>query len=474
MPKYFNYKSIDDLRKDIEKHGLDLRLETELKYLKQPVQIGTKIAGNSLAIHPMEGCDGSLDGKPDELVYRRWERFGAGGVKLIWGEATAVLEEARANTRQLLVNEENAKDLEKLLVRTRMVHKERFGSDDDLIIGMQLTHSGRYSCRKPLIVNRDPILDKITYLDKKKGVLIPDDYPLLSDDELEKIEDAFVSAAKIAYKIGFDFVDIKQCHRYLLSELLASFTREGKYGGSFENRTRFVRNVIGKIKSELGDGLILASRFNAYDGAPYRHDTESHKGMPHDYKTPYLWGFGVDQQEPLKEDLTEPKALVKLLMDLGVKLVNVSMGNPYANPHVGRPFEKPPIDGYETPEHPLLGVDRHFRITAQIQQEFPDLPIVGTGYSWLQEYLLYAAEANKRDGKVTIAGVGRGALAYPDYAHDGLELGKMDRKKVCVTVSYCTALMRAKGNELGQFATGCVPRDPEVYLPLYKKTLKKE
>ncbi|MFQ6044647.1 MAG: NADH:flavin oxidoreductase, partial [Candidatus Poribacteria bacterium] len=259
---------------------------------------------------------------------------------------------------------------------------------------------------------------------------------------------------------------IKQCHTYLLSELLAAKTREGRYGGSFENRTRFVRNVIGKIKNELGDKLMLATRINVYDGLPYRKNEATNIGVPRPYPIPYPYAFGVNEMDPLQVDLTEPMMLVKLLRDLGVKMVNISMGSPYFNPHIIRPFERPPIDGYESPEHPLIGVDRHFRATGEIQRAFPDLVIVGTGYTWLRQYLLYAAEANARDKKVSIAAVGRGAIAYPDYAKDGLTAGKLDPKKVCLTVSFCTALMRAKNNELGQFPTGCVPRD-KVYVPIY-------
>jgi 2,4-dienoyl-CoA reductase-like NADH-dependent reductase (Old Yellow Enzyme family) len=466
MPKYFTYKNIEDLREEITNLDLSIRLETEIKALREPVKIGNFVAGNALGIHPMEGCDGTLDGKPDELTYRRWIRFGQGGCKMIWGEATAVIEEGRANSRQLLINDTNAKDLEDILNKTRQAHREEFGKHNDLVIGLQLTHSGRFSYKKPFIAFHHPILDKITLIDKKTKTPIPNDYPVVSDDYLEKLEDIYVEAARLAYNIGFDFIDIKQCHTYLLSELLAAKTREGKYGGSFENRTRFVRNIIGKIKNELGDKLMLATRINVYDGLPYQTDPETDVGVPRPYTIPYRYAFGVNEMDPLQVDLTEPMMLVKLLRDSGVKMVNISMGSPYFNPHIIRPFERPPIDGYESPEHPLIGVDRHFRATSAIQQAFPDLVIVGTGYTWLREYLLYAAEANVRDKKVSIAAVGRGAIAYPDYAKDGLTSGKLDPDKVCLTMSFCTALMRAKNNELGQFPTGCVPRD-KVYVPIY-------
>jgi 2,4-dienoyl-CoA reductase-like NADH-dependent reductase (Old Yellow Enzyme family) len=459
---FFRYRDIEQLLEDIKALGVNMRLEPQVKGLLQPIRIGSLMAKNSLAIHPMEGCDGTLDGKPNELVFRRYRRFGAGGAGLIWFEATAILPEARANPRQLLINEANAKSLEELLNTAKRSHAEVFGSADGLVCGVQLTHSGRYSYQKPLIVVHDPALDA------KKN--IPPDYPVLSDDELERIEDDYVRAAQWAQKIGFDFVDIKQCHRYLLSELLSAKTRDGRYGGSFENRVRFVRNVIAKIKAAC-PGLAIAARINAYDGVPYQTGATAKDGVPCPYETPYQFGFGCDENNPMQEDLTEPIQLARWLRDWGVCLINVSMGNPYANPHIGRPFEKPPIDGYAAPEHPLRGVERHFRVTRQIQRAVPDVPVVGTGYSWLRHYFAAAGEANKRAGDVSLVGLGRGAIAYPDFARDLLEHGAVKPNKVCLAVSYCTALMRWKHNALGQFPCGCVPRD-EVYAPIYQQGLK--
>ena len=469
--KHFRYRNIDALRAEIAELGLSIRLEDKIERLCEPIKIGHMVASNRFGIHPMEGCDCTLDGKPSELTIRRWERFGSGGAKLIWGEATAILDEAKANSRQLAINDETASAIESMLNITRTAHHKAFGQNAEAIIGLQLTHSGRYSYQKPLIAFRHPVVDKVTLLDKKRKIAIPDDYPVLSDDYLERLEDIYVEAAKLAWKMGFDFVDLKQCHTYLLSELLAAKTRKGKYGGSFENRTRFIRNIIGKIRAEVGDDLILATRLNVYDGVAYMEDPATTLGTPREFPTPYPYGFGVDEENPPGEDMTEPIKLVGMLKTAGIKLVNVSMGSPYFNPHVGRPFERPPIDGYETPEHPLIGVDRHIRLTSEIQRAYPDLAVVGTGYSWLQNYLVNAGEANIRDGRVSIVAVGRGALAYPDYAKDTLENGEMTKSKVCVAVSYCTALMRAKANPQGQFATGCVPRD-KIYAPIYKEAEK--
>ena len=471
--KFFSYKSLPDIRREVEALGLDISFEEKPEAVFRQVKIGSRVMGNSLGIHPMEGCDATLEGKPGELTFRRWERFGDGGAKLIWGEATAVLPEGLANPRQLLMNEENLPSFEDLLRRTRKAHRSAFGSDDDLLVGLQLTHSGRYSYRKPLIAYHHLQADQLTYLDKAKGIRLPNDYPVLKDSDLERIEDAYAAAAKRAFKIGFDFVDVKQCHTYLLNELLGARTRPGKYGGDFEGRTRMVRNILGKIRNEMGDGPLIASRMNAYDGVPFLKDPVTNIGRPIPYSIPYEYSFGVNRQNPMKEDLTEPFQLIKLLQSFGVGLVNVSMGSPYYNMHYGRPFERSPEDGYYPPEHPLIGVERHFRITGAIQQAFPDLAIVGTGYSWLRQFLLPAAESNIRNKKVTIVATGRGAIAYPEYARDARKDGALKQSRVCLAISYCTNLMRAKNNELGQYEAGCVPRD-DVYTAIYQDLLAKK
>jgi 2,4-dienoyl-CoA reductase-like NADH-dependent reductase (Old Yellow Enzyme family) len=254
----------------------------------------------------------------------------------------------------------------------------------------------------------------------------------------------------------------------LLSELLAAKTRPGPYGGSFENRTRLVRNVIERIKSEA-PGSVVCTRLSAYDGIPFQPHPETNVGQPVAYDLPVRSAFGVAEGDPFAEDVEEPLLLVAMLQGLGVPLVNVSMGNPYANPHVVRPADYPPVDGYEAPEHPLEGVARHFRIAGEIQRAFPGMVVVGGGYSWLQGFVGHAAAANVGQGRVKMIGVGRAALPYPDFARAILEDGRFEQRRVCRTFSYCTALMRAKHNEQGQFATGCPPFDNEVYGPIWKE-----
>ncbi len=465
VSRYFKYKTSQALLADSQALGLSIELSADMSPLLQPIDVGGRRIGNRLAIQPMEGCDAGPDGAPGDLTYRRYQRFGAGGAKLIWGEAAAVVPEGRANPRQLIINEANAPALGRLLRTARRAHVEECGGDDDLLVGLQLTHSGRYSFQRPLLAQHDPLLDPRTIIDKSTNRAVGFEDPLLSDDDLDRLQDHFAEAAALAYRIGFDFVDVKQCHRYLLNELLSARSRPGKYGGSLENRTRFIRDLVSRIRSE-NPGRIIATRLNVFDGIPYQKGPDG-RGVPRPFSSPVHSAWGTDPEDPFEPDLAEPIALIGWLRDLGVALINVSIGNPYASPHLLRPFEYPPPDGYETPEHPLIGVDRHFRMTAAIQAAHPEVAVVGSGYSWLQAFAFEAGAANVAAGRTAFVGIGRGALSQPDFGVRLVNGEPLDRKRLCRTFSYCTALMRSKHNELGQFPTGCPPFDKDVYGPIW-------
>jgi 2,4-dienoyl-CoA reductase-like NADH-dependent reductase (Old Yellow Enzyme family) len=306
-----------------------------------------------------------------------------------------------------------------------------------------------------------PLIDERTHT--------PADYPVVSDDELERLEDDYVATGRLALRAGFRAVDLKVTHGYLLSELMGAKQRPGRYGGTLENRTRFVRNVMRKFRAEFGAKLMLAIRLGCYDGIPYVPGEKRRTGVPLACSRPYRHGFGVKETNPLEEDLSEVKQAIAMFRDSGLELLGVSMGSPYYDPHVLRPFDLPDEGSYEPPEHPLLGVNRHFRIAGELQNAFPDLPMVGSGYSWLQAYSLNAAARNIADGNIRIFGLGRGALAYPGFARDAMERGEIDPLRVCKTLSFCTYLMRQKNHPLGQWPAGCVPFDKEVYGPLIKQ-----
>lgn len=456
MARFFKYKSVADLEAENTRLGIDLRFSNDLAPLFQPLTIGPRTLGNRWCIHPMEGCDGEPDGRPCELTFRRYRRFGDGGAKLIWGEACAVTDEGRANPRQILLNEATLPDFARMVEECRTAHRAANGDDSDLLFGLQLTHSGRYSYRRPILATHDPLL--------VGRYRVTADTPLATDEELKRLVDDYVKTAMLAVAAGFDFLDVKQCHRYLLNELLGARNRPGPFGGSLENRTRLAREIFLAIRATVPSNVLLATRINVFDGIPFTND-----GQPIEHNVPPVNGWGLSAENPLEPDLTEPLKWIAEMRALGVQLVNVTLGNPYAQPHFGRPFETPPPDGYESPEHPLIGVDRHFKATEAVQRSQPDLAVVGTGYSYLQDFLPQAAAANVRDGRVSLAGVGRASLAQPDWVRQLRDHGTLDRKRVCRTFSYCTALMRAKQHPLGQYPTGCPPFDKDAYGDVWKE-----
>ncbi len=463
--RHFKYKSLDELEQSARDLGAaQVRFEPDPQrvraILARPVRVAGFTVGNSIAIHPMEGCDGTADGRPDELTWRRYQRFAGGGAKLIWFEATAVSDEGRANRRQLWLHEGSVDEFARLLDTVRRVHRQEFGTSDDLLIPVQFTHSGRYSVHGRPIAYRNPLIDA-----KAKT---PPDCPVVSDDELDRLGDQFVAAGRLAVRAGFQAFDLKVTHGYLLSELLGAKTRTGRYGGLLENRVRPIRNILRRFRDEFGNRLIPCMRLGCFDGVPYLRNADG-SGSPMPYPTPYPWGFGVDASDPLQEDLAEVKQAIQWFREDGLELLNVSIGVPYYNPHVGRPFETPDEGNYEQPEHPLSGVDRHFRIAGELQRAFPELPLVGAGYSWLQVHSINAGARNIADGNIRFMGIGRGALAHPEFAREALEHGVLDERKVCKTLTFCTWLMRQKDHPLGQVPTGCPPFDKEPYGKIIKE-----
>ena len=434
----FRFKTMQALLSKSQELGLGLPVESDTSVLVRKVRIGRKETPNALAVHPMEGCDGTADGKPDTLSLRRYLRFAEGGAGLLWFEATAIAPEARANPRQLLLVPENARAFADLRGAALAAGRDRNGADYRPFTTIQLAHSGRYSRPgdrpAPILAHHDGVLDDVHKL--------PKDYPLITDEALDGLQDRYVEVARLARECGFDGVDIKSCHRYLISELLAAHTRPGRYGGSFENRTRFLLGIVRRVRQAVPD-LEITIRLNVYDGHPYP------------------WGWGVSKDDPGVPDLAEPLQLIGLLKQAGVSLINVTAGNPYFTPHINRPFDTNVSGGYTPTEHPLVGVMRLIDLARQVKEAHPDIVVVGTGYSWLRQHLGQVAAAVISRGWADIVGVGRGAFAYPDFARDLLIQGKMDPRSCCITCSRCTQLMRDGGR------SGCVPLDREVYGPIY-------
>ncbi len=467
-PRVASLKTVEAFRERLATLNLaigcdDSILKAPESPLAQPLDIqgigaGGFRVGNRWVIHPMEGWDAEEDGSPSDLVRRRWRNFGCSGAKWIWGgEAMAVQHDARANPNQLVINEQTKDGLARLHDELVDAHREAFGATDDLLVGFQLTHSGRFSRPTkdgpaPQILYRHPILDRKFHL--------RDDHPVLSDDDVARIIERFVEAARVAQHCGAKFVDVKHCHGYLGHEFLSAYSRPGRYGGSFENRTRFLREVVAGIRASTR--LAVAVRLSGFDFAPFRADPELSEGLklgpgiPEDYsgQLPYEYGFGTKSDEPLSYQVEEATQFIELLGSLDIRMVNVSAGSPYYNPHIQRPALFPPSDGYQPPEDPLVGCARQIEFTAAIKKRFPDSAIVGTAYSYLQEYLPHVAQWAVRSGGTDAVGLGRMVLAYPTLSRDVLERGVLEAKRLCRTFSDCTTGPRAG------LISGCFPLDP--------------
>lgn len=428
------YTNPNDFHEQNQALGLDLPYSQDTAVLAKPLNLSSKVIPNRLACQAMEGCDGTAGGSPDILTQRRYDRFAKGGAGLIWFEATAVLPEGRANPRQLYIHKDNLDDFKRQVEAIKETALKENGYEPVVI--MQATHSGRYSKPEgnpaPLIAYNNPIFEKDAPIDPSR---------IVTDDYLDTVRDKLIEGAQMAQKAGFDGVDIKACHRYLNSELLSAYNRPGKYGGSLENRTRLLRESITGAMENCDKDFIVSSRMNVYDGFSY----------------PY--GFGVGA-EGIDFDPTEPIWLLKQLQKTGVELLNITMGNPYFNPHVNRPFV---MGGYEAQEHPLEGVARMLQGIATLKKEVPDLKLICSAVSFLGVTAPNVVAAFIEQGGFDMGGFGRTIFAYPDFAKDILTKGQMDKNKICICCSKCTEIMRQPGG-----TPGCVIRDRELYAPLHK------
>jgi 2,4-dienoyl-CoA reductase-like NADH-dependent reductase (Old Yellow Enzyme family) len=449
-------KNADDFAAYLSTLGVDLEFDREIlaapdSPLAQGYDLDGVRIGNRFSILPMEGWDGTPDGRPSELTTRRWKHFGASGAKLIWGgEAVAVRHEGRAHPNQLLSNDETHDSLAGLRETLVAEHAARFGTTDDLLVGLQLTHSGRFARPndkkrlEPRILYHHPLLDP-------RFGIGPDD-PCLTDEEIDDLIGDFVKAAVRAARAGFAFVDLKHCHGYLGHEFLSATTRAGRYGGSFQNRTRFLREIVDGIRRDA-PGLLIAVRLSAFDLLPFRMGA-GRVGEPEPFTGMYRHAFGADPEDPLRIDLDETHRFCDLLLELGIKLLCTSAGSPYYNPHIQRPALFPPSDGYLPPEDPLVGVARQIGVTRQLKHDYPELCVVGSGYTYLQEWLAGVAQREVRTGGVDFVGLGRLVLSYPELPADLLAGRPLQLKKLCRTFSDCTTGPR------NGLVSGCFPLDP--------------
>jgi 2,4-dienoyl-CoA reductase-like NADH-dependent reductase (Old Yellow Enzyme family) len=474
-------KTVADFRAHVLALGVDLPCDDSIcardtSPLCRPIEtvnINGKRIGNRWAIHPMEGWDATPTGGATDDVRRRWQRFGESGAKLIYGgEAMAVRPDGRANPNQLIISDENKADLAGLREILLKAHRELHGSADDLVIGFQLTHSGRF-CKpndkkrlEPRVAYRHPLLDRKFH--------VTSDQQVFTDAEIEQLILDYIAAARIAWEAGADFVDLKHCHGYLLHEFLSAFTRPGKFGGSFENRTRILREIIAGIRA-AGNKIDIGVRLSAFDFVPFKPDDSRSSagrlgpGIPEDFShcLPYRYAFGVNQQNPVEYDLAEPARFLELCGNLGVKIVNLSAGSPYYNPHIQRPAAYPPSDGYQPAHDPLIDVARQINVVRQLKSLAPSgMIFVGSAYSYLQEYLPHVAQSVIREGWTDMVGIGRMTLSYPRVFNDAVETGALNPKSICRTFSDCTTAPR------NGLISGCYPLDKYYSAKLEFQKLK--
>lgn len=439
--KPFRYKTLEELKQDIEKEHLNIALDEDLSPLSREVKIGRLTSPNSMAVLPMEGCDCNPDGSLSDLTKRRYMRYSMGGSGLIWWEANTVSEEGKANPQALMITKKNLSSYQEFLNESRQAAKRENGISPIQIL--QLTHSGRYSRPgekpAPMAAFKDPLLDA------RSGVI--SDEQVVTDEYLDSLTEKYVQSALLAKEAGFDGVDIKACHKYLVSELLGAFTRKGKYGGeSLENRSRFLLQTVEAVRAAAGRDFIIGCRLNVHDVHPY----------------PY--GFGCDREDFHKWDSREPIALIQALVKAGVDIFALSSSNPYyIYPQFVRPFDIPSL-GVPTPEESQLSIiEKIFEFTRTAQKAAGDVPVIGNGYSWLRQFIPNAGAANLKSHSCSMVGLGRSSFAYPDAPRDIFTKGGMDGRKTCVACSKCTQIMRDHGS------TGCVVRDSQVYVPRYRE-----
>jgi len=441
----FRFRDRDSLQEKAQALGLDLPFSTDIDVLYQPVAIGGKTAANRIAVLPVECADAGPDGSPTELTLRRYKRFARGGSGLVEFEATAIVPEGRANSRQLALTPGNVDAFKRLVEETRRAGRQNPVTGRAPLLILQLTHSGRFAKgdqgRAPVVACHNP------YLDGPLGIAA--DKAPISDGELDKLIESHAAAARLAAAAGFDGVDIKACHGYLVSELLASFTRENsRYGGPLANRSRFLLETCRRVAQEI-PGIITTSRLSVYDGLAY----------------PY--GFGVSRNDVKKADLTEPRTVIEGLRGSGVPCLGITLGIPFLNAHLGRPYSRGVHGASPADEHPLEGMDRLIGLTGELQVSFPGLPLIGAGYSILRKFWPNVAAGAVKQGKVALVGMGRGALAYPEAPLDLAAKGKLDPDAVCTACSRCSQMLQ------NGVHVGCPVRDKEAYGDEYKAGTKK-
>jgi 2,4-dienoyl-CoA reductase-like NADH-dependent reductase (Old Yellow Enzyme family) len=371
----------------------------------------------------MECNDGDSEGNPTQLTFQRYRNLAAGGAGIIVVESLTLSYESRARKNQLKISEETAKGLERLVKEMKEVNAKP-------LILFQVNHSGRISgAAFSKVVSLYPTADLNVHL--------------LTEREIEEIGEKFVQASVIAKQVGADGVDFKHCHGYLCGEMLRpANTRQDRFGGNFENRTRFFRETTERIKKAVGgNDFLLGVRYSVYEGIP--------------------GGFGTSGPDEVAEDLFESFRFARMVEEMGMDFINVSAGIPAITPEIVRPTKSFPE-----------GVYRHFG-WAKAVKNLVKIPVIGSGYSYLRDgkndlkepnsskkSFLYYAEKNLKDGYVDLVGIGRQSLADPLFAKKILS-GEIATVNFCTACGGCSVLLKSQNQ------VGCT-----VYQEYYKKVLR--
>lgn len=432
----FTYRSLEEILTRAAELNVRLPFAADTSALKTPFSFGNVTLPNRLGIAPMEGADALPDGSPSEMTVERYCRDAEGGSGMIWFEAISIVPEGRSGARQLMLTKKNLEAYKKFTEAVREAGRKANGFAPYLV--MQANHSGRYSNPggkpAPMIAYRHPECEKL----RDAG-----DSRIVSDEYLKALEEKFGEASLLAKEAGFDAVDIKCCHGYLLAELTSAYNRPGAYGGSFENRTRLLKNGIAAAQIHQDERFLVTARIGIYDGFAY----------------PY--GFGVRAGEGSVPNLEEPVRLVKILREeYGVPMVNLTMGNPYVSTHVTRPFD---FGKYVPEEHPLFGVARMINGIGEVKREVPGMIVSASAPSYLRQYSDLFAAGAVEEGMCDQMLFGRMSFANPGFANQILETGRLDPGKVCLACGKCGDLIRA-----GKPA-GCVIRKGDIYLQYYRE-----
>jgi len=406
----FDYSSALQLLADATSNGIELPYSQNTDVLAKPLTITGRRIENRILAQPIEGFDAEADGSPSQRSISRYLDLAKGGVGTIWMESISVNHSGRSNPHQFWLTRDNVDNFKNLVDQ---IHQAT-GHGSPVYVVAQLTHSGRYSrpgqYAAPICAFHNPLIPK-------------DNEHIVSDDEVQVIIDDYIAAIKLAQQAGFDAVDVRACHGYLINEFFAAYDREGCYGGSFDNRMRFLMSVIDGARASCD--ITLGVRLNMYDGLPY----------------PYGWG--CNKNDAKKLDTSEPLQLVGNLAKHGIAILNVSAGVGAYTPHVIRPYDS---GGVIPEEHPLQGVSRLLGLARQAKREAPGCSVVCSGLTWLRQFAPNVAAGGIDEGWFDLAGFGRQSIAYPDFANDFLE--HRQPAVFCATCGGCTALIKKMGKEL--------------------------